>query len=124
MKYLDAAVQTAGFVLGLIILAGGIDGDRLSGILVLQMCMGAWQLLSCIISVVATRAFRTAKLKGLAAFFIYTVTLRSAPESEIFSIILWTVPAWSLAVVYYVITWKWVLAGTGRRGKFLPHLNF
>jgi hypothetical protein len=126
MKYVDVAVQTVGFILATAIPFIGEDGgSRIGLLMILQLCLGGWQLLSCVISVLTTRTFRTAKLIGLAALFLYLGILRTfSPVSEVLLAILWTVPAWSLAIIYYVITWKWVLAGTGRRGSFLPHINF
>ena len=128
MKYIDFSVQSILFVAVLVIIITSLGGsDTLLLILWMQLFVGPWQLLSSLISV-ATRSFKH-KLKAihLAISAVYLMCLFLWPFrefSETTTRIVFMVPAWMLAVYYYILTTLTTFQTTRRQSSFLPHTSF
>ena len=130
MKYLDYGTQTIIFTFGIVSLL--ISWAQLSpGILYAQLLLGVWQMISSIVSVI-TKAplYRKKRLHLLlAAFYLmalyaYGQISPGMPHAQFFFGFIFTVPAWALAIFYYIITCQWVFARKKKRGNFLPNLSF
>jgi hypothetical protein len=131
MKYLDLGIQTIIFVFGIVILfVSWGDADWPFGILYAQLVLGPWQMISSIVSVI-TKAplYRKKALHlSLAAIYLFALFACGNMGSEtlvqrFFGVML-TVPAWTLAIFYYILTCKWVLLRKRNGGNFLPNLSF
>jgi hypothetical protein len=133
MKYLDVATQTIIFATGIIILffSWG-DADWPMDILLAQLMLGPWQMISSIVSVIGKTPFYRKKRIHLLLAAIYLIVLYAyialdsgiIPHSETVSRLMFIVPAWALATFYYALTWKWVFLRKKSVGNFLPHLSF
>lgn len=134
MKYLDLIIQTLIFIFGITVLIWFSDEAAwpVNALLIVQMVLGPWQMLSSFASVVLQAGFHKVKRIHLGVSIIYLAVLyvyfyKSPPffnHAGIVAKLLLTVPAWTLAFFYYIVTWKWVLRGRKKRGSFLPHLSF
>lgn len=127
MKYVDIIVQTLIFVLTIAFAtAEGWQDYPPAYLLIGQLFMGIWQLLSAVISILATRVLKQSKVMCLLLALIYLCFLllmgKSPLETDVY-MLFFTIPAWMLAIAYYIITWKWVLIKR-KRGSFLPNLSF
>lgn len=131
MKYLDIIFQSCVILVGLIsgISAYGTS-DWLGVILITQLVLGPIQLFSSFISVIAKSSFWKWKCWHLILSLIYLLVLiiltnlKGLPDSEFWSLSIFTVPAWLLATYYYALTWLWILQLKRKQSSFLPHINF
>lgn len=124
MKYIDFIGQTV-LLVATLILAVAFGG---SGILIGQFFLGAMQMLSSVISVITNAPFRKKKLIHLVSALIYLTLVALIFTNKIFasssiSVVLMMIPAWGLAIYYYVITWIWAFSETNR-SRFLPNISF
>jgi len=84
-----------------------------------QMYLGPWQMLSCIISILTKDKLYTEKKKHFRISIVYLALLAAGfwlasegyfPYEEkpkmLIAILVLTVPAWTLATYYYLITWR------------------
>lgn len=131
MKYFDLIGQS----LILLFTAGHIiyfysDPQWPVYILLGQLLLGPWQLISSAVSVISKTPFSRQKRLHLKLSLVYLFLLFAFVFSNCctwpaFAIKLFaTIPAWSLGLYYYTLTWKWVLPRRRNRGKFLPNLSF
>ena len=131
MKYIDFIIQSL-IMLGALVfgVVGAVTSpDVFAMILMIQFYLGCWQFTSSVISLITRAAHFKAKSIYITMVVIYLLslyaTLNNGFDISHFIIKLyWTIPAWSLAIYYYVITWQWVFPKTTGGGKFLPHINF
>lgn len=122
MKYIDLSIQTLImlFALGLLIISvGGNEGIEV--LLYAQLFLGPWQLLSSLVSIIARSPFYVNKRIHFFASILYLIFLYAYGMQ---SIMLLIIPSWTLGLLYYVLTWKWILIQTKKRGSFLPNLSF
>jgi hypothetical protein len=133
MRYVDLTIQTLImlFALGFLIYTYG-EGDWPMSILIAQMILGPWQMTSSFVSIIAKAdLWKSKRIHFLISccylLFIYACVNVTIPELKpsgiIFGLLL-TIPAWSLALFYYVITWSTVFPRKKNRGSFLPNLSF
>lgn len=124
MKYVDFKVQS-----GLLITAAGLTLVlSVWGLMIAQFLIGIWQVISSLISVFTFREFRRAKMwhLGLSVVVIVVNALlwnHAALLNDFVQFVVFYFPCWSLAIFYYVITWKWYHANSDR-SKFLPNISF
>ena len=125
MRLLDFIAQTGLAVLTVVTLIAGIFyGHLLDLFFIGQFVLCTWQIASCIIHLVTDVRGNQARRKHLLLWIVYTIAiLVLGLTPQVIAAFLYTIPAWSLAVYYYVITCKTTFPKTGR-GKFLPHLSF
>jgi hypothetical protein len=134
MRYLDLVIQSLIFIFGItaLIWFSGDSAWPVNALLIAQLILGPWQMLSSFASAILRAGFHKAKRLHLIVSTIYLITLYvffnwSPPifnHNDVIPKILLTVPAWSLAFFYYIVTWKWVLTHKRKRGSFLPNLSF
>jgi hypothetical protein len=133
MKSLDVTVQSIAFAASLIFLGSAyVTLDWLLAFLCVQFFLGVWQVVSSIGSLVVGSPLRKWKRWHLvlAAFYLIMLyacansTLPVFDESGIAIKLLFVIPAWALAIFYYILTWKTFLAKDQKLGKFLPHTGF
>ena|SRR5690349_16997440 len=130
MKYIDFGIQTLIFGFAIVLLATTFSesGWPLS-ILYAQLFMGPWQFFSSLISVAARSEFHKAKRIHLFTSIAYLLILwgganvQHTVPAELVGVFL-TVPAWILAIYYYVITIKWTFYAHKTSTGFLRHLSF
>ena len=129
MKYLDFGVQTFILTSAIVLLITRYFGtDWLIAILLAQLFLGGWQLLSATISVIVKAEYFKEKRTLLLTCIGYLVILIAGSNSELplagtFLLLFLTVPAWILALSYYVITCRLVFK-RHTSGRFLRHINF
>ena len=128
MKYIDFTVQSILFVAALVVVVGNIGGsDAVRVVLWTQLLIGPWQVLSSLISVgIRTRMFKL-KVIHLVVSAIYLSVLFIMPFrkfSEVTTLIIFMVPAWALAIYYYILTCGDTFQGSTRQSGFLPHTSF
>lgn len=131
MKYLDLAIQTILFVFGIVMLfVSWGEADWPFAILYAQALLGPWQMISAIVSVIAKTPLHRKKRLHLLLAAIYLMVLYICGNLSVVSIsgrffsMLLTVPAWGLAIFYYLLTWQWVFPRIRKGGNFLPNLSF
>lgn len=125
MRYLDLITQTLVIsITAIVALFGG--ADLIYAILLAQLVLGPWQLLSSFVSVVLKSNQYKLKALHLLISFTYLVVLHKGRDQfpGTFYMLLLTIPAWSLALYYYFLTAIEVFRRPGGGGKFLPHLSF
>jgi hypothetical protein len=131
MKYIDLIVQTLIFlVIAWNLIFSYSVTDWPMAVLLPQMLLGSWQLLSAFFSVVAKTPLFKLKLRHLCLSIVYLGLLAASCTSghlaltDITNEFLFMVPAWALGLYYYFLTWKWAVSSQRRHSSFLPHLNF
>ena len=132
MKYLDFTIQSLIMLGGLIFVTGTIfsKSELFIAILIIQLYLGPWQFASSLVSVIARAPGFHEKLIHLMASVFYLLSLLATLNSgyagapHLAVKLYCTVPAWALAIYYYVITWQWTFPKRTSGGKFLPHINF
>jgi hypothetical protein len=131
MKYLDLAIQTIIFIFGIVmLLVSWGEADWPFAILYAQALLGPWQMISSIVSVIAKAPLYKKKKLHLLLAAIYLMVLYVCGNMSFVSIsgrffsLLLTVPAWALAIFYFILTWKWVFPRIRKGGNFLPNLSF
>ena len=127
-KYIDFSVQTLLFVAVLVILIGRLGGsDTLLLVLWMQLLIGPWQVLSSVISVGVRARMYKPKTIHLIISALYLTVLFSFPlsmYSPVLARIIFMVPAWILAIYYFVLTCLATFQRRGRQSSFLPHTSF
>lgn len=131
MKYLDLGIQTIILVVGIVILlVSWGEADWPFGILYVQLLLGPWQMMSSVVSVVAKAPLYRKKRLHLFLAIIYLFALYIAGHAaddalvqRFFGVAI-TVPAWALAIYYYILTCRWVFPRRRSGGNFLPNLSF
>jgi hypothetical protein len=133
MKYLDFTLQTTILLLTILLVAVSYgELDLPIGILVAQLALGSCQYLSSLISVLVDAPFLKQKKIHLVVSTIYLLLLYVGAQEHFHGISFpaevilpaLTIPAWTLGIYYYIITWRWAFPKIKRRGRFLPHLSF
>jgi hypothetical protein len=124
MKYVDFIGQSV-LLTTTLVLAVAFGG---SGILIGQFFLGTMQIISSLTSVLTNAPFRKKKIVHLVCSVIYLALIALIFANKIFassaiSVGLMMVPAWILALYYYMITWNWAFSDTNR-SKFLPNISF
>jgi hypothetical protein len=134
MRYVDFTVQTLLILLGLgLLIFTWRDSDWPSSLVVAQMFLGPWQVLSSIIGVAFRGAAHKRKRIHLLLSVLYFVILFSGLwigseyryrwSDMMTSFYMFAVP-WTLALYYYLITWRIVFPNNKKTSNFLPHINF
>jgi len=128
MKYVDFSVQSILFVAVLVILLFNLGGsDTLLLVLSMQLVIGPWQLLSSLISVGLRAGKYKLKVIHLIISGVYLASLFLWPFGEFPKTtmkFIFMVPAWSLAVYYYILTILSTFKTSARQSSFLPHTSF
>jgi len=126
MRYINVIVQTILFLVapGMAIFEGA---DPATCLLVAQFFLGPWQLVSSLASILMkAKYFRLKIAHQIASWLVLTglyLVMNHQNGGEPVLIFFLFVAPWTLAIYYYVVTWK-VLLAKGGKGKFLPHLSF
>ena len=115
-------IITAGLAAGIATLVNQENGVFL---LVIQFGLGVWQMISSGISILIVGPMFRKKLFHFVTALVYLGTLMFLESMDkTFAIWYLIIPAWSLGIYYYVLTYRLVF-NTGRgRGNFLPNLSF
>ena len=128
MKYIDFWAQSLMLIVVLGILVARVGGkDTVLMVLWMQLLVGPWQVTSSILSVGFRGPFYKLKAVHLVVSAIYLSILFASPVHELpreASLIVVMVPAWTLAIYYYVITALVVFYKQSRQSSFLPHTSF
>jgi hypothetical protein len=123
MKYFDITVQTILFVIGLYSLNSCLQiieyqpAGWMRDFLWVQLAMGVWQVFSSLGSLLGDSPVKKWKIAHLAISALYIGLLiafndrMSSPEGgdDLISILAYTVPAWILALYYYILCWVGIL---------------
>jgi hypothetical protein len=130
MKYFDFAIQTLLMLIAVTLLASTFhESDCPLNILIVQLFLGPWQLLSSLFSVLAKSRLYMRKRAHLLLSLAYLVIIWMAndytdpfPKWVLnFALI---VPAWCLALYYYYLSYH-AAFDEGRKGSsFLRHISF
>lgn len=122
MKYIDLIVQSVIILFSVSVLFIALNNDTsLTALLIPQLVLGAWQMISSIVSVIFR--MRTWHVKKWHLIFS-TVYLISLLMISHVSLAVLMVPSWVLAGFYYVVTCVKTLTRQRKNGSFLPHLSF
>lgn len=127
MKYADFVAQSLMVVAVVIIIVANAGENPVPSMLSMQLVVGAWQLLSSLISVGLRMKLHELKTLHLVLSGIYVSILLIVPFPELprtVSLIILMVPAWTLAVYYYAITCFVAFQKNYRQSSFLPHTSF
>jgi hypothetical protein len=131
MRYIDFVFQTLLIIAGAVMLvATYYDLNWPVIILWIQLILGPWQVMSSLISIITESFFNKEKRLHLILSACYLLGLYISFNTTLpfFSgtvlTVLLTVPAWILAIYYYIITWKYTFPRKRKRGSFLPNLGF
>jgi hypothetical protein len=126
MKYVDLVVQTILIILGIV----AVFTDRM-GVLMVQMVLGPWQMISCSVSLIAKgpefkhkRIHFILSCVYLVVFFASGVMTKGSQFSKELMFFLLILPPWSLAVYYYLSTIRVAFPRHRKTSSFLPHINF
>jgi len=134
MRYIDFTIQTLIMLFGIFILtASWGEPGWPSPIVVAQMFLGPWQVLSSVVGVAARSAAHKAKRIHLIASGLYFLVMVFAngmastlnyewSDTVIMSYLI--IPPWILALYYYSITWRIAFPSHKKNSSFLPHINF
>ena len=128
----DVIVQTLIVMLGVgVIIWSYRDPDMPKLLLLVQMLLGPWQMLSCLLSIITRRPLLKLKAIHFVSSLLYLLVLYAIiadwilpdlREKQIH--LLAIIPAWLLGAFYYTLTWKWVLTPRKKSSSFLPNLSF
>jgi predicted membrane channel-forming protein YqfA (hemolysin III family) len=128
MKYIDFSAQTILFVATIVILIATFgQSDWPMTILVMQLLIGPWQILSALVLIVAKTRFKKPRVLYLLTSAVYLAALpviATLKMDRVFMSLLFMGPAWSLAIFYYALTYVTLFKKPSRNGSFLPHLSF
>jgi hypothetical protein len=125
---IDWFVQTLMIVAAvLVLLSGLIDEKNLFLMRIIQFAVGAWQFCGGLVWAISDfrRPVRiyvlTASLYLLSLVVLYQLKVNYPVFMKYY---VFGLP-WVFAIVYYVLTWKRAFpVSSGKRGKFLPNINF
>ena len=131
MKYLDFTIQSLIMLVAFAVALACITTKPEVFIMMLtvQFYLGCWQITSSVISLIARAPHFRTKSIYLTIVVIYLLSFFGIFNSgfdipHLAAKLYCTVPAWALAIYYYVITWQWTFPKRTSGGKFLPHINF
>jgi hypothetical protein len=130
MRYIDFSMQTLIAIAGIGFFIVTLSSSNwLITIYVIQLILGAWQFISAIVSVIKHSPYWRLKSAYLLLSLVYLLFLLMvkhpvATTSSVYTILFLTLPAWTLALVYYGITIKETFNRRRNRGGFLPNLSF
>lgn len=135
MRYIDLLVQSVILILAIVLTSLGIGKDDFwIALLFFQFLIGAWQLLSSVVSVLKHRSGSpkkfhfTLSLIYLAILFVTTAILRMVAADNSLPEWLWRTyligPPWILAIYHYMLTWRMMFSRYKKSSNFLPHINF
>ena len=126
-KYIDFTVQSLIMGISLVLILVSIrETDWMLNVLVAQLALGLWQFVSSCTSVSLQSSHWKLKRIHMFSSILYLLLLWGSFQADVsynFVKYFITIPAWSLAIFYYSITWS-VTCQKQRRSSFLPHLNF
>lgn len=97
-------------------------------VLIGQFLLGAWQMISCALSLnYRAQGFKQKKEYFIVSIFYLLVivilsTLR--PSNQDWFFMLMTAPSWVLGLYYYTLTIRIAFPVNRRLSSFLPHINF
>lgn len=128
IKYIDFWAQSLMFaaVIGILLLRIGVT-DALLTVLYMQLLVGPWQVVSSILSVGFRSPFHKFKAVHLVVSGIYLSILFGSPLHKLpreVALVIVMVPAWTLAIFYYVLTGLAAFYKPPRLSSFLPHTSF
>ncbi|MBA4055133.1 MAG: hypothetical protein C0490_10500 [Marivirga sp.] len=126
MKYFDFSVQTILISLTIIVLITSQSG-LVPAILTMQILVGSWQILSALFLVISMARFQRLRMIHLLTSVIYLAILPGIMMTNLspgLMTFLFMVPAWCLAMFYYIITAITLFKRPYGKGSFLPHLSF
>ena len=133
MKYIDLIAQSLLLAFGAASALYSIHDEKwVMVILMAQFYIGVWQLASSIISLLFDPILRNAKRLHFILSLGYLLSLAvmvvpkimSSQAAGLFDKLFMTIPAWSLAIFYYFLTWKRILFTRKKSGSFLRHVSF
>ncbi|HEY8936691.1 MAG TPA: hypothetical protein VIM65_15790 [Cyclobacteriaceae bacterium] len=130
MKRFDFLVQTMLILLGLILgLTSSVNKEFFGMILLIQLLLGPWQIISALFYIGLKTSFKKGRQWHLIISSFYLIIIYALanyfkrPDPLMIKIALTIIP-WSLALLYYYITWRTTFPKQEKSSSFLPHLNF
>lgn len=134
IRYIDFTLQTLLFLAALVtLITAAFAPDTIAVVMIVQFFMGVWQVLSCVFSLVAYPNQNNNRRNHIVTAALYVLSLFAFPAllnhdlnviPEWLVIVYATVPAWSLALYYYWITFTRTFPNRIKRGSFLPNISF
>jgi hypothetical protein len=131
MKYADFIIQSIMISLGFgIVVVDLISGQKpMMTILMLQLVLGPWQMISSLISIVTKASLYQFKKWHFLVSLSYLLMLFVLSDagvkfSETIVMAGLTIPAWILGGYYYYLTWRKTFAKITKSGTFLPNIFF
>lgn len=134
IRYIDYTLQTLLFLAAIATLVtAAFAPDTIAVIMIVQFFMGIWQVLSCVFSLILYPNQNNSRRNHIVMAALYVLSLFVFPallnhDLSIFPewliIVYATVPAWSLALYYYWITFTHTFPNRIKRGSFLPNISF
>lgn len=134
IRYIDFTFQTLLFMAAIATLVtAAFAPDTIAVIMIVQFFMGIWQVLSCVLSLILYPNQNNSRRNHIVMAALYVLSLFVFPallnhDLSIFPewliIVYATVPAWSLALYYYWITFTHTFPNRIKRGSFLPNISF
>jgi hypothetical protein len=134
MRYIDFTVQSLLILLGLgTLIFTWEDSAWPRDVLIVQLLLGPWQVLSSVIGVTLRSAAYKQKTRHLIASAIYIAVWIMAGRIGGMNNYVWNnavimsfliIPPWILVFYCYRITWRITFPGYKRNGNFLSHINF
>jgi hypothetical protein len=117
MKYIDIIAQTIILIATLLMMTAW----NASGLAFGALCLGAWQMLSSVLCICFIKSHSNLRIVHLLLAVLYLAIFSIHPDNFLNPVMI--VPPLTLAIYYYVITWKWFLHEP-KRSKFLPNISF
>lgn len=128
MKYIDFSAQTIFFGTTIIIFIATLgQSDWPLAILGMQLILGPWQVLSALFMTISNARFKRPRVIYLLISAVYLAMLPVITMFQIdqaLMVLSFMAPAWSLAILYYTLTYITLFKKPSRNGSFLPHLSF
>ena len=134
MRYIDFTIQTLIILFGIgILVATWGEPNWPIQLLLAQMFLGPWQVLSSIVGVLGRGAAHKLKRTHLVTSALYFLVIIMASWigsmlnyewREIIIAVYLILPPWILALYYYSITWRITFPSQRKDSSFLPHINF
>jgi hypothetical protein len=127
IKYADLTIQSLLVILALVFLINSFWSSDVWMILVIQLFVGVYQMISGFTSIVFSWSdLPRKKVFHFAIAIVYLVSLavmKNLPLNGRFLQLYLFVPPWILAIYYYVISFN-IKFFKRKRSKFLPNLGF
>jgi hypothetical protein len=128
MRKIDFIGQTLVMIAGLIVaVITMVDSQNLIFLLVVQLVLAGWQLISCGVSLIFKGPLFKKKLVHFVVAIGYLITLTLSGNLNVAgNMFNWyfTVPVCALAIYYYLLSYKSAFVIRRDRGSFLPNLSF